>query len=228
MQSRGYLSGVDEHGVLVLAPQGKLQGKNSRLIMFLFFVSSSFTIYLIWSGVLLWNGSATLCLIYLYLLFLLLLAGDSRDWRSCGYYLCGDRHQHHQARRQVQTTGEFHARTLFFVSSCIFRLSYSEQHGCFNFCELMELFSFPRVLHSPSKLSALICLQQRRRMCLSRFWQLDDDGVYLVTYSSVKDEAYPPSVTVRACVCVLCIVFYVWTYCQSLADFSIVQLNVIL
>ena len=34
-------------------------------------------------------------------------------------------------------------------------------------------------------------------MCLSRFWQLDDDGVYLVTYSSVKDEAYPPSVTVN-------------------------------
>jgi hypothetical protein len=34
-------------------------------------------------------------------------------------------------------------------------------------------------------------------MCVSRFWQLDDDGVYLVTYSSVKDDAVTPSLTVR-------------------------------
>jgi hypothetical protein len=38
---------------------------------------------------------------------------------------------------------------------------------------------------------------QRRKMCVSRFWQLDDDGVYLVTYSSVKDSAVTPSLTVR-------------------------------
>lgn len=37
---------------------------------------------------------------------------------------------------------------------------------------------------------------QRRKLCVSRFWQLDDDGVYLVTYSSVKDEAVTPSLTV--------------------------------
>jgi len=50
---------------------------------------------------------------------------------------------------------------------------------------------------------------QRRRMCLSRFWQLDDDGVYLVTYSSVKDEAYPPSVTVtHLCMCDVCSMLY--------------------
>jgi hypothetical protein len=33
-------------------------------------------------------------------------------------------------------------------------------------------------------------------MCVSRFWQLDDDGVYLVIYSSVKDSAVTPSLTV--------------------------------
>jgi hypothetical protein len=40
-------------------------------------------------------------------------------------------------------------------------------------------------------------LLQRRKMCVSRFWQLDDDGVYLVTYSSIKDSAVTPSLTVR-------------------------------
>ncbi len=49
-------------------------------------------------------------------------------------------------------------------------------------------------------------------MCLSRFWQLDDDGVYLVTYSSVKDEAYPPSVTVRTSLCMYVLWFYVADY----------------
>jgi len=34
-----------------------------------------------------------------------------------------------------------------------------------------------------------------RTMCLSRFWQLDDDGVYLITFSSLKDDQFPASLS---------------------------------
>ena len=33
-----------------------------------------------------------------------------------------------------------------------------------------------------------------RRLCLSRFWKLDDDGIYLVTLNSTKYEDFPTSV----------------------------------
>jgi hypothetical protein len=63
------------------------------------------------------------------------------------------------------------------------------------------LCSYMRVLWctAPKKLTCFHCCipLQRRKMCVSRFWQLDDDGVYLVTYSSVKDDAVTPSLTVR-------------------------------
>lgn len=34
-----------------------------------------------------------------------------------------------------------------------------------------------------------------RRLCLSRFWALDDDGVYLITYTSSSCVEYPHAVS---------------------------------
>ena len=38
--------------------------------------------------------------------------------------------------------------------------------------------------------------QVTRRMCFSRFWKLEDDGVYLITLNSMKFDDYPASVMV--------------------------------
>ncbi len=35
-----------------------------------------------------------------------------------------------------------------------------------------------------------------RKLCFNRFWRLDDDGVYLITYNSTVPEDNPPGVKV--------------------------------
>lgn len=36
-----------------------------------------------------------------------------------------------------------------------------------------------------------------RKLCFSRFWQVDDDGVYLITYNSSTTVEYPHAIKVR-------------------------------
>ncbi len=36
-----------------------------------------------------------------------------------------------------------------------------------------------------------------RKICFNRFWRLDDDGVYLITYNSTVCEDYPSGVKVK-------------------------------
>lgn len=41
------------------------------------------------------------------------------------------------------------------------------------------------------------CKNLVRTICMSRFWQLDDDGVYLITLNSIEDEDFPATLNVR-------------------------------